>query len=227
MATLENRISAVLSDADLDAVRDAVTLIRGKLPFMVNLDAADRKNKRKTGTKREGYVVDVYNATNAHSDAIPDSFSIAEWTKDENLNTKMKEVFSLLGGLSESANDTLLQLGSERIRQADVCLDYLKTAAKGNVALTDEVNHISETFAGQGRRVEIPVTGIPAGGSVTINNAVPGARLSNMGETVLRLTINTVQTLVRPGDVSVVSNKVVRVENQSTTAEGSFSVKTK
>jgi hypothetical protein len=227
MATLENRISAVISDADLAEVLAALATVRTKLPFLINLDPADRKNKRKTGTKREGYVVDVYNASTANSGAIPSSFSIAEWTKDEVVNDVMKVIFSNLGNLTESVSDTMLQIGNERVKQADLCYGYLKSGAAGNVALTDELNRIAATFAGQGRAAEIPVTGIPAGGSVTINNAVVGTRLSNMGDTVLKLTVNSIETLVLSGNVAVVSNKQIRVDNQSTNTAGSFSVKTK
>ena len=227
MSTLENRISAVVDDAAKAAIEIAVETIRTNLPFLINLDPDDRKKKRKTGTKREGYVVGVYDASVAHGEVIPPTFSLDEWTKDEVLNTVLKGVYSLVGNLAENISDTLLQIGSERIKQADTCIDYLKTAAKGNAALTDEVNHIAETFAGQGRRIGIPITGVPAGGSVTINNAVPNTRLSNTGETVLKMVANNTETLILPGNVALVPVKQIRVDNQSTNTSGSFSVKTK
>ena len=227
MPTLENRISGAIDAAAKAAIEAAVASLRTNMPFIINLDPDERKKKRKTGSKREGYVVAVHDASLAHPDAIPATFNMPEWVKDEALNTALKGVFSLVGSVSESINDTLLQIGSERIKQADACYDYLKQGAAGNVALTDELNRIAQQFLGQGRRADVPITSIPAGGSVTINNAVPNTRLSNMGETVLKMTANNTETLIRPGDVALVPVKQIRVDNQSTTAAGSFSVKTK
>src|SRR5260221_10732488 len=106
MATLENRISATLSAVQQTAIQAAVTAILAILTFLINLDPDDRRKKRKTGTKREGYVVAVYQALTAHPEVIPSTFNMAEWTRDENLNTALKVDFSLLGAVTESIDDT-------------------------------------------------------------------------------------------------------------------------
>jgi len=227
MATLENRISAAITPVQQTAIQAAITAILTNLPFLINLDPGERRTKRKTGTKREGYVVAVYQALLAHPEVVPSSFSMAEWTKDETLNTTLKNDFSLIGALAESIDDTLLQISNERIKQADAGYSFLQAAAQGNAALTNIIESIAQQFLGQGRQGDVPVTSIPAGGSVAINNAVPDTRLSNMGETVLKLTMNNVDTLVRPGDVAMVTVKQITITNQSATTPGSFSVKTK
>lgn len=227
MATNDNRVSAILAAAAITNITTAINTIKTNMPFLINLTPDERKAKRKTGTKREGYVAQVYQDTLAHPEAIPSTFSVPEWTKDENLNAALKNIFSLLGAVDESIDDTLLQLSFERIKQADQCYDYLKTAAKGNAALTAIVDNIAQQFLGQGRKKDAPVTTIPISGTVTINNAVAGSNFENLGNTILKMSSNGVDVLVRAGDVAKIPNKVIVIVNQSTTAAGSFAVKTK
>lgn len=222
-----NRISAILTAAAQTAIAAAVTALKTNMPFLINLLPDERKKKRKTGTKREGYVVAVYQAVLAHPEAIPATFSVPEWTKDEELNDALKLDYSSVLAVAESIDDTLLQLGSERIQQADTCYDYLKRAAKDNAALSTIVDNIAKQFLGQGRKGDVPITSIPAGGSVSVANAVPNTNMSNMGNTILKLSANGIDTLVRPGDVAKVPVKNIMLTNQSSTEAGSFSVKTK
>ena len=47
----DNRISASLSQADREAVMTAITTIRGKLPFLVDLTTEERRSLPKLGDK--------------------------------------------------------------------------------------------------------------------------------------------------------------------------------
>lgn len=225
----ENRISAVLTAQDITDIINAGNIIKTKMPFLLNLTPDERKKKRKTGNKREGYVIAVYNAVLQFPQAIPATFSVAEWTKDEELNDAAKGVFSFIRAISESVDDTLLQIGSERIKQADACYGYLKEAAKGNEALSAIVNDIAKNFLGQGRAKGFVELTVPAGGSAEVKNVVPQTQFANMGNTVLKMTAGKTETLVRPGDVAAVPERIttIKADNQSTTEEGKFSVKTK
>src|SRR3990172_31423 len=119
-------ISAVLSNTDKATIITNTDNSKALMPFTINLDPATRKRLRKTGSKREGYVQDVYNGTIANPSAIPADFSIAEWTKDEDLNRQLVEVREEISSLLEAVDDTILLLGSERIGQADDAYAFLK-----------------------------------------------------------------------------------------------------
>src|SRR3990172_11796415 len=97
-------ISAVLSDADKSTIKTNADNSKTLMPFLLNLDPDTRRKLRKTGTKREGYVVDVYNTTIANPNAVPTDFSIPEWTKDENLNKQLLEVRESIQSLLEAVD---------------------------------------------------------------------------------------------------------------------------
>lgn len=95
----------------------------------------------------------------------------------------------------ESMDDTMLQLGFERIKQADGGYGYLKSAAVGNVALTAVEENIATQFAGQGKKANVPITTITLSGLVTINNAVVGTNFENLDNTILKMSSNGVDVL--------------------------------
>lgn len=52
----QNRISASLSTSDRDAVLAAITQIRQKLPFLIDLTADERRALPKLGDKSRAFV---------------------------------------------------------------------------------------------------------------------------------------------------------------------------
>ena len=52
----ENRVSAVLSEADRKAVLDAVETIRQKLSFLIDLSPEQRRSLPKMGDKSRAFV---------------------------------------------------------------------------------------------------------------------------------------------------------------------------
>jgi hypothetical protein len=227
--TNDNRISAALTDQDMQDISDAYDTIESKLAFLVNLHPDERKKKRKTGSKREGYVLDVHEGSQSFLSAVPSSFKMDEWNKDETLAPKLKQIFSRNMILGEKLDDSLLQLGFERIRQADEVYGYLKVASTGNAALSELLERIARQFLGQGRRAEVPVTTVDINGSRGIVNAVLNSYLLNEGETLLKVSMENGSRVVqvRPGDAVKVSSASLTVTNMSSTTEGKFSVKTR
>jgi hypothetical protein len=202
MATNDNRISAVLSSTDKQDILDAFTLIRTKMPFLVNLLPDERLKKRKTGTKRKGYVLGVYKGAQSFPTTIPSSFNMGEWDKDETLVEDIKEIFDVSLNLHEALDDTLLQMGFERIKQADEVYGYLKNAARGNASVSALVTTIGQAFLGQGRRTEATIIDLVPSGGRGVVNAVLNSYLVNEGETLLKIVMeNGSRTLsLRPGD---------------------------
>ena len=222
-------ISAALTTAQKTTIPTNINAIIALLPFLVNLDPATRQSLRKTGTKREGYVSETYDATTANPTAFPATFSIAEWTKDETLNTDLKLILQWLSPLFEGIDDTILALGGERIKQADSAYAYLKQAAEDNASLSNVVASISRAFAGKGRTGHVPVFTVPAGGLVTLDKIVAGSLFTNLGTTNLSISnpSGVPAALVVVGSslaIAPVFTPIVVVHNESAAAAGSFSI---
>ncbi len=226
-------ISAVLSNTDKATIITNTDNSKALMPFTINLDPATRKRLRKTGSKREGYVQDVYNGAIANPTAIPTDFSITEWTKDEDLNRQLVEVREEISSLLEAVDDTILLLGSERIHQADAGYGFLKQSAKGNSALTTLIERIARQFIGQGREGRKTTFTIPAGGQVAVTDVAAPTPLLNIGTTVLSIvktgsgSERAASLTVNPGESVAIDSTSISVTNTGTSAQGVFTVKLK
>jgi len=228
-------ISAVLSNTDKATIKTNIDNSINLMPYMVNLDPDARRKLRKTGSKREGYVLDVYAGSITNPNALPADFSLTEWTKDEDLNKQMVQVREWAAAFLEAIDDTILLLGNERIKQADAAYGFLKQSAKGNSALTTLVNRIARQFAGQGREGRKSTFTIPAGGQVDVSDIAAPTSLVNIGTSALNITkrntaapaSKTAALTVNPGESIAIDSSSISVANTSTSAQGIFTVKLK
>jgi hypothetical protein len=83
----DNRISATLSQADQQAVLDAVNTIRQKLPFLIDLSPEERHTLLRMGDKSRGFVAQALEVATLNPDILPRSFDAAEMRKDVELLT--------------------------------------------------------------------------------------------------------------------------------------------
>jgi hypothetical protein len=76
-------LSISISDADKAAILTSIADIKTKMPFLVNLTPTERKRLRKKGTKRTGYVNDVYQGVLNNPTVIPSTFNTVTYTLDK------------------------------------------------------------------------------------------------------------------------------------------------
>jgi hypothetical protein len=187
MMSPKPNISAMLSDANKLAIKTNIDNSRTLMPFLANLNPTERHDLRKVGSKREGYVVDVYTSCITNPNSLPGDFSLTEWTKDEVLNKQLIEVLGYVESLTEALSDTIMILSNERIRQADIAYAYLKQSAKTNTSLSEQVARIGRQFDGQGRKKAETAYNISTKGSVEVNKVVPGTKIVNTGNAIISM----------------------------------------
>ena len=141
-----SNISATLTDVQKTAFKTGVQSLKTPLTFLVNLSNDERQKLRKTGSKRIGYVTDVYKAVVANPQAMPQSFNVTEFGKDVILYSDLIELQNYLKPLVEAIDDTLLAVGSEAITVADEVYGHLKVATKktSNQSLKSTVQKIAD-----------------------------------------------------------------------------------
>ena len=142
MAT-NNKISAVLTAADVTAILAAYVILKTKVSFVVSLLPADRKKMRKMGQKRHGYYQDVADGVNAFPSTMPSTFPMAEYSKDTALWAALMQFAPQIIGYAENLDDTLMQLGSELLSNTDTAYGYLKQAAKLDSSIRPTVEKIA------------------------------------------------------------------------------------
>jgi len=146
-------ISAALSKEDRDAVMDAVAVIKEKLPFLVDLNAAERKSLPKMGDKSRAFVSKALEVATQNPDFLPRSFDLEELRKDVQLFEALYPLLLSVTQLQELLDDTCLAVGSEAYAAALQVYTYAK--ASGNVGGLDAVvGEMGQRFARKPRRAK-------------------------------------------------------------------------
>jgi len=139
-------INATLSGTDLQAVKDAFATILGKLPFLVNLTADERKGILKTGAGSLAFVQNASSAAQNNTTIFPASFNTADFKKDVDLLATLTELATLASSLASRLDDTRLAVGGEAMQQATLVYNYVKTAAKNTPGLKPIAEQLGERF---------------------------------------------------------------------------------
>jgi hypothetical protein len=142
----DNRISASLSQADRQAVLDAINTIRTKLPFLIDLSPEERRTLPKMGDKSRGFVAQALEVAEQNPDILPRSFDVAEMRKDVELLSALSPVLAALSQLNELVDDTVMEVGSEAYAAALLIYQFARAAGKGS-ALDTALDGMAQRFA--------------------------------------------------------------------------------
>lgn len=155
--TDDNRISAVLTPEDIDAIKTALGIVRAKLPFLVSLTPQDRREIAKMGDKSIGFDEKCALYMKTHPEFLPGFVDIEEVLKDRALRGQILEFSSLLDTTSQNVDDTLMLVNRD-IWMADLAYyQSVREAAKrgrpGAQAIYDD---LSSRFPGSSRQPAKP-----------------------------------------------------------------------
>lgn len=154
----DNRISAALSQADRQAVLDAVNTIRTKLPFLVDLSPEERRSLPRMGDKSRGFVAQALEVATQNPDILPRSFDVEEMRKDVELLGALAPILAALAQLNELVDDTVMAVGSEAYASALLVYQFARAAGKGS-ALDTALDGMAQRFA---RKTRGTAAGKPA-----------------------------------------------------------------
>jgi hypothetical protein len=139
-------ISAQVSDEDVAAIKAAVAVIQQKLPFLITLTAAERKNLFKTGPNSLSFVQNAQQAAVNNPGILPASFNTVEFTSDVDLFTVMTSINTTVAQSASSIDDTRLAVGSEAMKEATQVYNYVKTAAATTPGLKPLADQLGQRF---------------------------------------------------------------------------------
>lgn len=135
-------INTTLSESDLQDIRAAIATIQEKMPFLITLNATERRRLFKMGDKRLAFVQTSLNAAQGNRNILPASFDLEGFSNDYRLAIALMEIDMLLSQLTEQVDDTLLAVGSEAMTNGLTVYDYVKTAAKKTPGLKGIVEQL-------------------------------------------------------------------------------------
>jgi len=118
MAEIPNRVSAVLSDEEVNQCLEQVDQLERTLPFLIALDEGEHSGLPKLGSSGVGFVNQAQSLVKQRSEFMPSSFSVEEMGKDVDLLNKLVSLMSRLEPFMKKLRDTKLVVGSEAYKAA-------------------------------------------------------------------------------------------------------------
>lgn len=134
---MQNRITATLTEADRQAVLEAVQTIQTKLPFLISLTPDERRELPKMGDKSVAFVRKSVELAQDGKDYLPGAFDSTEFQNDLALYDSLLPILQKVTKLHEMLEDTMTEIGSDLFVAA---LDHYAAAKRnGSTAGLDEL----------------------------------------------------------------------------------------
>ncbi len=139
-------ISATVSAADLQAIKEAIATIQQKLPFLINLTVDDRKATFKAGPNSLSFVQNALQAAQNNPDIFLKSFDAVEFGSDVNLFAVLTDINTTVAQLASEIDDTRMAVGGEAMKEAAQVYNYVKTAAATTPGLKPVADQLGQRF---------------------------------------------------------------------------------
>lgn len=144
---MTNRVSAELTQQQVDAVLGAINTIKENLPFLINLNPEERAALPKMEDNRRPFVEKALEYGKSDEDMLPRYIDLGELEKDLNLFKGLASIDRELGKIDESVKDTLAAVGSESYVAALTVYNAAKLAARtNNPGIDSVVNDLKKQF---------------------------------------------------------------------------------
>jgi len=130
-------ISATLTDADWNIIKQKFSEVEGLMPFLINLTTKERRSGLKLGKKTEKFLYDIQKIATISPQLIPQYIDMAEFGKDFDLLLNLSYVETKLRQLTEAVNDTRLAVAKECSAPALAIYQNIKRASQSQVPGAD------------------------------------------------------------------------------------------
>ena len=147
----DNKLSIVLTQTQIDAVKAAIATIQTNLPMLLGLTLDERKTIPKVDVNNKIFVEDAITAMDNNPSFLPAYFNVAELKKDLTLYQQLDPLLVEIYKLAEKIDDTQMLAGSEAYVTALAAYRNFEAAAKAGIQGADTVYELLKArFSGQG-----------------------------------------------------------------------------
>ena len=118
MTTTQNLISLTLSDAQLQAVDQALSDLEAQLTGLVAMTSAQRRKLARMGDKSEAFCRQTLSMLSQNPQVVPATLNVADAVSDLQALDRLRPRLQRITQLAERASDTEIALGSDVMRCA-------------------------------------------------------------------------------------------------------------
>lgn len=129
----ENRISATLTDQEVEAIRSLLQQIDYSMPFLKSLTPIERQTLPKGSDKSFSFMDKSLDQSQHNPQFVPPFLDVFEFDKDTDLSEKLLSIARPMRMLLEKIEDTAMLARSEAYLAALLFYQSVKAAAKMKV----------------------------------------------------------------------------------------------
>lgn len=139
-------ISAALTDANIQAIKDHAGQARTLMPFLQTLTAQDRIGLFKMGQGRLAWAEAGLEAAKNHPEILPGYFKVEEYEKDFDLARALADIRGVYESLFTDINDTTMGVGSEAANASSKVMGWVDDAAKTEPGLRSVAANLHDLY---------------------------------------------------------------------------------
>lgn len=153
--TMQNKISATLSDADKTTATGHFTALLALLTFLRNMTEEEKKHINKAANGRLPFIQQAQQYAVQYPGVFPANFNLPEFTKDVTFLSQFVAVVNADENFHTKISDTFTLVNSDAYDQALKVYKIFK-AANFNGDYNDVVAQLGTYFEGQGKKKDTP-----------------------------------------------------------------------
>jgi hypothetical protein len=147
-----NRISAALTDQDMQDMMNALDTFERVLPFLIELTNEEVQTMPKIDVSNHNFVTETLNVMEMEQIPLPSTISKEEIKKDLELYDRLNRMLLRLEQLTKGVKHTAMLAGSEAYTCSLFVYKIIQTFAQSGMTGYSALNErLKSRFAGQGR----------------------------------------------------------------------------
>jgi len=150
--------ASVLTAEDQAAVKAALASLKQKLPFLINLDPADRRSIPRSGGKVQAFIKEALDVAVQNPTVLPVAFDVNEMIGDMQLVAYLSSIQLTLRQLMRQIDDTVMQVGSQAYAAARTVYGSASSRFAGP-ELEVAANQLGKHFGRKPRTAKTPANG--------------------------------------------------------------------
>jgi len=143
---VENKISATIPQADIDAVLTAIGTIREKLPCLIGLNDEQRDSLPRLKDKNKPFAESALSVATQNSSFLPRNFDVNELRKDLELYNQLSPIQKALSSVAQLVEDTAIEAGGEAYLAALIVYDSAKRADISTQGMDASMDEMARRF---------------------------------------------------------------------------------
>ncbi len=109
----KHRVSGVMTEADRQAIMDAISTIKNRMPYLIALTTEERRKIFKMGDKSVAFVNKSLEVAIQNQGILTRDFDLEEMQRDVALYAQLQSMMMALTQLMEQIDGTMIQVGAE------------------------------------------------------------------------------------------------------------------